>query len=125
MTTTEDTIIDKARLASFTGGDPEFEAELAALYLETAQLYLSRLSSALDDTAGWQRAAHALKGASANVGAVVVARLAAEHEQGEPQLQALRRLETEVGAVRELFRVRGTLRPSSESADCSGGASPN
>lgn len=110
MTADNDTIIDDGRLASFTGGDKELEAELVALYVETAQLYLTRLRGALDDVAAWQRAAHALKGASANIGALLVARLAAENEQGEPSLGALRRLEAEVAAVREVFRARGSAK---------------
>lgn len=103
-----DTIIDDARLASFTGDDKALEAEFVELYLETAQLYVGRLRSALDDTAAWQHAAHALKGASANIGALVVAQLAAEYEQNEPSLTALRRVEGELAAVRDAFRARGT-----------------
>ncbi len=108
MTLGDETIIDEARIRDFTGGDRELEAELVALYLETAQLYLSRLAAAEGDIVAWQRAAHALKGASANLGAVTVASLAAEQEQSVPQLPALRRLEAELGAVRERFRARGT-----------------
>jgi len=102
-------ILDVERLASFTQGDPALESELAALYIETAQLYLARLRRAGDDAAEWQRAAHALKGASANLGAVVVARLAAEQEQSAPTIAALRALEAEVAAVSRAFRERGTL----------------
>jgi HPt (histidine-containing phosphotransfer) domain-containing protein len=104
-----DTIVDLDRLYSFTQGDTALEAELAALYVETAQLYLARLRRAGDDAAAWQRAAHALKGASANIGAVVVARLAAEQEQEHPSIAALRALEAEVSAVAARFRQRGTL----------------
>ncbi len=105
----EDTIVDLDRLYSFTQGDTALEAELVALYVETAQLYLARLRRAGDDAAEWQRAAHALKGASANIGAVVVAQLAAEQEQESPTIAALRSLEAEVAAVYALFRERGTV----------------
>jgi HPt (histidine-containing phosphotransfer) domain-containing protein len=105
----EQTIVDVDRLVAFTQGDAALEAELAALYVETAQLYLARLRRAGDDAAAWQRAAHALKGASANIGAVLVARLAAEQEQASPSITGLRALEAEVAAVREVFRERGTL----------------
>lgn len=102
-------IIDTARLESFTGGDAALETELAGLFLETAQLYVARLRQSLDDAAAWQRSAHALKGASANIGAVLVARLAADEEQREPRLEALQQIEREIVAVREQFRRRGTL----------------
>ena len=105
----DDTIVDVDRLHGFTQGDAALEAELAALYVETAQLYLARLRRAGDDAAQWQRAAHALKGASANIGAVVVARLAAEQEQERPSIAALRALEAEVAAVAAVFSERGTL----------------
>jgi HPt (histidine-containing phosphotransfer) domain-containing protein len=105
----EHTVLDHQRLESFTQGDAALEAELVALYVETAHLYLARLRRAGDDAVAWQRAAHALKGASANIGAVLVARLAAEQEQANPSIAGLRALEAEVGAVRELFRERGTL----------------
>jgi HPt (histidine-containing phosphotransfer) domain-containing protein len=105
----DDTVVDLDRLASFTQGDTALEAELAALYVETAQLYLARLRRAGADTAAWQRTAHALKGASVNIGALVVARLAAEQEQASPSIAALRALEAEVAAVAAVFRARGTL----------------
>lgn len=105
----EATVVDLDRLDSFTQGDTALEAELAALYVETAQLYLARLRRAGDDAAEWQRTAHALKGASANIGAAVVARLAAEQEQASPSIAALRTLEAEVAAVAAYFRERGTL----------------
>jgi HPt (histidine-containing phosphotransfer) domain-containing protein len=101
--------VDLDRLHGFTQGDAALEAELAALYVETAQLYLGRLRRAGDDAGEWQRAAHALKGASANIGAVSVARLAAEQEQESPSITALRALETEVAQVAALFRERGAL----------------
>jgi HPt (histidine-containing phosphotransfer) domain-containing protein len=104
-----DVVIDISRLESFTGADPALEAELAALFVETAELYLARLRDAVDDVGAWQRSAHALKGASANIGALVVARLAAEQEQREPDIAALRRLDTEVAAVRYAFEARGSL----------------
>jgi len=105
----EPTIVELDRLEGFTQGDAALERELAALYVETAQFYLARLRRAGDDAGEWQRAAHALKGASANIGAVVVARLAAEQEQESPSITALRALEAEVAAVHALFRERGAL----------------
>lgn len=109
MRAAEHPIVDLHRLHAFTQGDAALEAELVALYVETAQLYLARLRRAGDDVGEWQRAAHALKGASANIGAVMVARLAAEQEQRSPTIAALRGLEAELAAVCALFRERGTL----------------
>lgn len=109
MADTAETPIDQVRLESFTNGDRDLEAELAGLFLETAQLYTDRLRQSLDDAAAWQRAAHALKGASANIGAVVVAQLAAEQEQAEPRPEALREIERQIVVVREHFRTRGSL----------------
>lgn len=117
-------IVDFARLDAFTDGDRALEAEFAALYVETAQLYLARLRRAGDDAATWQRAAHALKGASANIGAVVVARLAAEQEQKSPSLAALRALEAEVAAVCQLFRERGALALGAAAHPLAGDAAP-
>ncbi len=93
-------VIDRRRLASFTGGDAALERELIELYLETAALYVDRMRRATDDAASWRSGAHALKGASANVGAVAVARLAARCEQEAPSLDALGVLESEIEEVR-------------------------
>jgi HPt (histidine-containing phosphotransfer) domain-containing protein len=102
-------IIDRKRLASFSAGDTALERELLALYLETAALYVDRMRRAGNDVAAWRSGAHALKGASANIGAVAVARLAARYEQEPPNLSALGLLEREIGEVQ---RVAGTLSPS-------------
>lgn len=99
-------IIDDARLRSFTAGDPALERELLHLYLETAALYLDRMRRAIDDAAAWRRSAHALKGASANIGAVAVARLAQRYEQDPPSLAALGALESELAEVRSLVTAR-------------------
>jgi len=109
MTSGASNVLDLARLDAFVQGDRALEAEFAALYAETAQLYLARLRRAGDDVGEWQRTAHALKGASANVGAVLVAALAAEQEQCSPSVAALRELEREVAAVRAVFVERGSL----------------
>ncbi|MFW5680647.1 MAG: Hpt domain-containing protein [Pseudomonadota bacterium] len=95
-------IIDRERLASFSAGDAALERELLALYLETAALYVDRMRRAGNDAAAWRSGAHALKGASANIGAVAVARLAARYEQETPNLGALGQLEREIGEVRQV-----------------------
>jgi CheY-like chemotaxis protein/HPt (histidine-containing phosphotransfer) domain-containing protein len=95
-----------AHFTSFTDGDPQLERELSSLYLASAELYLAEMASALAGGADWDRAAHALKGASANIGAVEVARLAAEAELAAPDADRLARLRDALEAVRRFFRDR-------------------
>jgi HPt (histidine-containing phosphotransfer) domain-containing protein len=75
-------LIDERRLQNVTFGDPVFRAELLAMFFEEATRQMTVLSSALatgsSDSA--LRAAHALKGASANVGAVCMLELSRELE---------------------------------------------
>ncbi|MEO1092339.1 MAG: Hpt domain-containing protein [Pseudomonadota bacterium] len=94
---------DRGRLSGFSGGDPGLERELVDLFLETAALYVDRLKRAVDDPDAWRSTAHALKGASANIGAVAVAKLAAQQEQATPNLAALDSLVAEIAAVGALF----------------------
>ena len=100
--------VDVEHLAGFTGGDPQLESELAALYLATAELYLERMSTARDGAA-WRAAAHSLKGASVNLGAGAVAALARTAESGEPSPEMLSPLATAVGEVQAFFASRQTL----------------
>ena len=102
-------LMDLVHLRSFTDGDAQLEQELGALYLATADLYLARMAAALEGHGGgdWSSAAHALKGASANLGARRVAALAAAAEKApaEPdRLAALRRAIEEVRAFFERGR---------------------
>ena len=68
------------RLTSFTDGDHQLERELTSLYLATAGCISTRCAAPRRRRRLGQ-AAHALKGASANIGAAAVARLAEEAEQ--------------------------------------------
>lgn len=94
------------RFETFTDGDGQLERELASLYIATAGLYLDELRGAFGNAADWSRAAHALKGASANIGAAEVARLAAEAEHAPPSEDLVTRLDEAVGEVRRFFRDR-------------------
>lgn len=94
------------RLTSFTDGDPQLEHELGALYLATATLYLREMRAALVAGGDWSRTAHSLKGASANLGAEEVARLAAAAEHERPTDASLTALERAVMAVRNFFLQR-------------------
>ena len=94
------------RLTSFTDGDGQLERELSSLYLSTATLYLKELRGAFTNAAAWERAAHALKGASANIGAEEVARLAAEAEHAPPSPELLERIAVAIDDVCRFFRER-------------------
>ena len=99
------------RLNQFTDGDSQLERELSSLYLSTATLYVDEMRASLADAEEWRRTAHALKGASANIGATEVARLAAEGERGGPSPTLLTSLEDALEEVRRFFRERSTSWP--------------
>jgi CheY-like chemotaxis protein len=101
-------VLDLDHLFGFTDGDLQLEGELLALFLSSAEVYLAAMSEALRTGHDWTATAHALKGASANLGArrVMVLALAAERSPPSPaQLDALRQ------AVHEV-RALGRTRPS-------------
>jgi CheY-like chemotaxis protein len=95
------------RIASFTAGDEQLERELGSLYLATARLYLDEMRAALGSGRSWGQVAHTLKGASANIGAVEMARLAAEAEHADPSAAQLARIEAALEAVRAFFQGDG------------------
>ena len=87
------TLVDVDRLQSFTEGDAVLEAELIALFVQTADGYFAGLERALGDPDRWQALAHSLKGAASNIGAPALAAgaAAAEHTPPDPaRLDAMR-----------------------------------
>ncbi len=98
--------IDLARLREFSDGDLQLERELSALYVETAAVYIGQMRSALDDAEAWSKAAHALKGASVNFGAVELADTAARAERAEPSTELLDELSSRLVAVRSFLEAR-------------------
>jgi HPt (histidine-containing phosphotransfer) domain-containing protein len=100
-------VVDLDHLHGFTDGDLALEQELGELYMSSACLYVERLRASLDVPEAWQRAAHALKGASANLGARRVAEHALAAEHAPPDETALIELERLVGEVRAFFAGRG------------------
>jgi CheY-like chemotaxis protein len=101
---TGEPVLDWDHLRRFTDGDPQLESELGALYLSTSGVYLQEMRQALQEGRAWTSTAHALKGASANLGARRVARLALAAERSEPdpaQLEALAAAIEEIRAVLE------------------------
>jgi HPt (histidine-containing phosphotransfer) domain-containing protein len=99
-------IIDLEHLADFTGGDRALEDELAALYVSSAEVYLEQMQEALAKGASWRSPAHALKGASSNLGAQRVAALALAAEQSSPSAARLDPLRDAVEAVMDFFANR-------------------
>ena len=94
-------VIDLDHLSGFTDGDLQLEGELLALFLSTSGVYLERMREALGTGQSWTGSAHALKGASANLGARRVTGLALVAERSQPdaaQLEALRAAVEEVRA---------------------------
>lgn len=99
-------IIDDAHLAGFTDGDRTLESELGELFLSTAEGYLRRMREALEEKRSWVGEAHALKGASANLGARRVSALARQAEFQPPSKDHLETLHAAVEDVRTFFADR-------------------
>ena len=94
-------IVDMDHLLSFTDGDLELESELSVLFLSSAEAYFDKLSRSLQAGTPWSSSAHALKGASANLGARRLAALARASEHQPPataDLAAIRRAIDDVSA---------------------------
>jgi CheY-like chemotaxis protein len=97
-------IVDMDHLLSFTDGDLELESELSVLFLSSAEAYFDKMSRSLQAGTPWSSSAHALKGASANLGARRLAALARASEHQPPaaaDLEAIRRAIDEVSAFFE------------------------
>jgi len=96
-------VIDAGHLAAFTDGSEDLEAELADLYLTTARRYLRDMQAALQEERGWSAEAHALKGASGNLGACRMAALAKDAEFEGPSSARLQLLQLAVDDVAAFF----------------------
>jgi len=103
----QEPVLDLDHLRHFTDGDPQLESELSALFLSTSELYLQDMRQALQEGRAWTSSAHALKGASANLGARRVAALALIAERSEPSRGKLEAIERAIDEVRALFDQRG------------------
>ncbi|HEY0683111.1 MAG TPA: Hpt domain-containing protein [Steroidobacter sp.] len=108
-------VLDREHLFQLTEGDMEFEHELLATFRASVQLILPRLRAAVSsgDSTRIMREAHALKGASLNVGATAMGRCAGAIEEalraGDMALAAesTRELDSEEAALwAELDRLR-------------------
>ncbi|MCB1562399.1 MAG: response regulator [Alphaproteobacteria bacterium] len=86
----EPLMLDRARLAEFTGGDPEREREIFALFSENIEHDLEALRKALceDDQEEWEKYTHKLYGSAANIGAQILAGLCDEAQEFLPENRA-------------------------------------
>ena len=75
-------LVDWKRLENVTFGEPAFRAEIVEMFFEEADRQIAALAGAIvsGSAEAAVRAAHALKGAAANVGADQIRELAGEME---------------------------------------------
>jgi CheY-like chemotaxis protein len=99
-------VIDLEHLLSFTNGDLGLEGELSTLYRSSAEVYLARMDQALQTGGSWSGSVHALKGASANLGARRVAALARAAEHAPPSRSQLTALRASIDEVTAFFDQR-------------------
>lgn len=99
-------IIDEAHLGSFTEGDAALEDELAELFVNTARGYLKRMKEAVKEDRAWSAETHALKGASANLGAKRVAALARQAEFSPPSEDQIDTIQEAIQEVQTFFAQR-------------------
>jgi HPt (histidine-containing phosphotransfer) domain-containing protein len=76
------------------------------LFLSTSEVYLERMREALGAGQSWRESAHALKGASGNLGARRVMGLALAAERSTPDAAQLEALRAAVDEVRAFGRCR-------------------
>ncbi|MCB2055472.1 MAG: Hpt domain-containing protein [Geminicoccaceae bacterium] len=106
MSDTSGDLLDPSRLADIVDGDIELEADFVDLYLRVAAEHLVEMRARLTDGRDWSGAAHALKGASLNLGAVRVGRLAQTAEHAPPSAECLAELSAALEATRGAFAAR-------------------
>ena len=99
-------VLDLDHLRGFTEGDAQLEDELSTLFLSTVEMYLHDMQAALAGGRPWTSIAHALKGASGNLGARRLSALALLAERSEPNRAQLEAIQRAVQEVRALFAQR-------------------
>jgi HPt (histidine-containing phosphotransfer) domain-containing protein len=99
-------LLDEARMATFREEYADIAGRLADLFAESTPELLESLRSAQDagDEEGLRRAAHKLKGSCLNIGATLMATLAASVEQGEDTGKAIAELEAAFEPTRAALR---------------------
>lgn len=96
-------VVDEGHLSAFTDGDTALEDELSELFVSTARGYVKRMKEALRDERPWSAEAHALKGASANLGAKRVAVLARQAEFMLPSGDQIDAIDKAIDEVQTFF----------------------
>jgi HPt (histidine-containing phosphotransfer) domain-containing protein len=107
MMTKDAIVLDRLRLRELTDGDAEFERELLETFADSARSLLADLRASLmaRNAAAVATDAHALKGVCLNIGAISMARCAAELEEAaragvaDPADVALEQLRSEERAL--------------------------
>jgi len=104
--------VDLTRLKEISGGDIEFEREIAGEYIGQAWGLLAEIAQAVEagDPEAQRRTAHTLKGSSRTVGAMGVAALAA-------QLESLGGGRDAVGTAARLESARACLEATQVALD--------
>src|SRR3954453_22932301 len=122
MVPSTDVPLDLARFNHLTAGDPDFASDLATTFVASGNEQLAEISKALEsaDRGAVARAAHELKGASANIYAPPLAELAARLEREAPSAD-LRQLQQVSEALRHEFNrtndfLAASLQPARQSA---------
>ena len=96
-------VIDMDHLLSFTDGDLELESELSVLFLSSAEAYYTSMMRSLSSGTSWKSSVHALKGASANLGARRLAALARAMEHQAPAAADLEMIRQAIDEVSAFF----------------------
>jgi len=97
-------LIDLSRIQETSDGDTEFEIELIEMYLEDAEMHLGTIQKGIEDAdaPSVKRAAHTLKGSSANIGANAIRSTAYVLEQ-RGAVGDLEGAEADLAELREVF----------------------
>jgi HPt (histidine-containing phosphotransfer) domain-containing protein len=107
--------VDLARLNELTEGDPEFAYELASTFIASGEEVVQEIRTAMScfDRGGLSRAAHKLKGASANIHADPLRALADTLERQSAQLDQPRLKDLVAQLVEEFCRATRFLKEQS------------
>jgi HPt (histidine-containing phosphotransfer) domain-containing protein len=106
MTKSSKKAVDIEFLKSITGDDVAFEKELFILFLDSSKSNILKMEKALadSDNNGWYMASHALKGASASIGAFDLSKVL-EYAQTHPKDDDKDKVRVLTDIKKELTRV--------------------
>jgi HPt (histidine-containing phosphotransfer) domain-containing protein len=106
MTKSVKKAIDIEFLKSITGDDAAFEKELFILFLDSSKTNILKMEKALAESSSndWYMASHALKGASASIGAFDLSKIL-EYAQTHPKDEDKDKVKVLTDIKKELSRV--------------------